>query len=211
MTRSLAALVFLAALIAPPASLAQAGSPDPSFGIDGRLVLPLGWETEGSAVAAARQADGRFVVAGWEWGTVKNRCAVGRFGDAGWLDPSFGSAGIAVTTVPGVTGHCLFYAVALEDDGRIVVAGQLRSSTGPAHSRFVVARYNADGALDPSFGGTGVVLTAVIAGGVDVARSVAGLRGQHICASRSSTSWAERCCRSRTARTAPAATRWTSI
>jgi len=64
----------------------------------------------------------------------------------GDLDPTFGDGGL----VTGPAGSPV--AVALQADGRIVLAGV-------RHQRFGVARYRAGGALDPSFGGDGVVTT----------------------------------------------------
>ena len=53
--------------------------------------------------------------------------------------------------------------LALENDGKIVVAGwayEGNSSSG----NFALARYATDGALDATFGGTGTVVTPVASG-----------------------------------------------
>nr|AXL06016.1 delta-60 repeat domain-containing protein [uncultured bacterium] len=64
------------------------------------------------------------------------------------------------------------YGVALQADGRIVVAGAVVTADGGGDT--AVLRYNADGTLDTSFGEDGVVTVAVAAGaGVDQAFSVA--------------------------------------
>jgi uncharacterized delta-60 repeat protein len=63
---------------------------------------------------------------------------------AGSLDPTFGSNGIATT--PGTS----FAAAALQSDGKIVVVGA--SSNGPA-----VLRYDTNGTLDSTFGTGGQV------------------------------------------------------
>ena len=76
---------------------------------------------------------------------------------AGDLDTSFGVGGKVVTDVPGYTGES-GYDVAVQPDGRIIVAGSGVSSTNGT-SDFVVLRYNADGSLDTSFGIDGKVLT----------------------------------------------------
>src|SRR5438552_15951560 len=72
----------------------------------------------------------------------------------GDLDPMFGVDGIVTTDFSpfSIDGG---RAIALESDGRIVVAGQ----GGPSGSvgGFGLARYLADGALDRAFGGGGVV------------------------------------------------------
>ena len=69
---------------------------------------------------------------------------------AGDLDPSFGSAGV-VTLNGG-----LIHALAVQPDGKIVVAGQSLDS-----SFFRLARYLSDGSPDSSFGDGGSVETQV--------------------------------------------------
>ena len=65
----------------------------------------------------------------------------------GALDPSFGTAGIVRTTFGGVDAGA---AVAVQPDGKIVVAG----STAVGND-FAVARYNPDGSPDLTFAGDG--------------------------------------------------------
>ncbi len=70
--------------------------------------------------------------------------AVARYLTNGTLDTSFGSLGKTVTTFDGYGGAS---AVALQSDGKIVVAGYNGQSEG-----FAVARYLTNGTLDTSFG-----------------------------------------------------------
>jgi uncharacterized delta-60 repeat protein len=72
----------------------------------------------------------------------------------GDLDPSFGSGG-KVTTDFG--GNDAGWAVAVQKDGRVVVAGD-RWDPGPSDD-FLLARYTARGVLDPTFDGDGKVAT----------------------------------------------------
>ena len=86
-----------------------------------------------------------------------------RYNPDGTLDSSFGSAGIVVTPVaPGdnrdvVTTNGLTIAPA----GKIVVTGQANMGTGAGGFNFAVARFLPSGNLDSSFGGDGIVTTAV--------------------------------------------------
>jgi uncharacterized delta-60 repeat protein len=66
--------------------------------------------------------------------------------NAGDLDPTFGDHGIAANMFPGE--HFNIYDVAIQQDGKIVVAGL----TTETHVGVVVARMNADGSVDQSFG-----------------------------------------------------------
>ena len=79
----------------------------------------------------------------------------------GDLDSSFGVDGKRTTDFGGADAAT---AVAVQGDGKIVVAG---SSDG----NFALARYGADGALDPTFSGDGLVTTDL--GGTDAGQGVA--------------------------------------
>ena len=79
----------------------------------------------------------------------------------GDLDVSFSGDGKQTTDFGGADAAA---AVAMQADGKIVVAG---SSGGD----FALARYGADGALDPSFSGDGLVTTDL--GGTDAGQGVA--------------------------------------
>lgn len=75
----------------------------------------------------------------------------------GDLDPTFGAGGIVVTDLGGADSPG---AVALQPDGKIVVAG-IRFVGPVATSRFGIAlvRYRPDGTLDATFGAGGLVVT----------------------------------------------------
>ena len=81
--------------------------------------------------------------------------AVVRYNADGSLDVSFNGTGIVITPV----GSADFgQALAIQDDGKIVVAG--RSFEGSMVD-FAVARYNNDGSLDTSLNGSGIVTTSI--------------------------------------------------
>jgi uncharacterized delta-60 repeat protein len=77
----------------------------------------------------------------------------------GPLDPTFGSGG-RVTT-PFGNDNDYGFAVALQPDGKILLAGTDRGTTATpiGEVNFALARYNSDGSLDPSFGVDGQVST----------------------------------------------------
>lgn len=88
---------------------------------------------------------------------------------AGSLDAAFGDAGVTTTDFAG-RGD-LVHAIAIQPDGRIVVAGQSLPPDGRA--AFAAARYLPDGTLDPSFGDRGRVLTPPPAAAFTSASAVA--------------------------------------
>jgi uncharacterized delta-60 repeat protein len=91
---------------------------------------------------------------------------------SGGLDPSFGDEG-KVTTSFG-PGPDKAQAVTIDGLGRIVVAGYADTGGDPNTDSydFAVARFNADGTPDLSFGSTGRV-TVPVGDGDDVGRAVA--------------------------------------
>ena len=66
------------------------------------------------------------------------------------LDPSFDGDGRVLTDIGSL--YDVAYSLAVDDAGRIVVAGQ----TEMFGSQFAVVRYNPDGSLDSTFDGDGV-------------------------------------------------------
>ncbi|WP_295406429.1 delta-60 repeat domain-containing protein [uncultured Thiocystis sp.] len=56
------------------------------------------------------------------------------------------------------------YAMALQRDGRIVLAGSARKGTGDKSANFALARYSSNGLLDQSFGVNGRVNTDFFSG-----------------------------------------------
>lgn len=119
------------------------GSPDTSFGEgDGVVIVP------GAQRGVAIQPDGKIVVSG-----SAGAMQVLRLNPDGALDSSFGGDGI-VTALPGQFSQGL--AVALQPDGKIVVAGSAR--LGDGYDRPSLARFTPTGALDPGFGSNGAAV-----------------------------------------------------
>jgi len=145
-----AALLFEVAAWASPVGF------DYTFGTGGKVFANLSFgASDDIAQAVAIQPDGAMVVAGTcQTGSTQDFC-IARFLANGDLDPSFGSGGKVVTAV-GV-GNDVARAITL-DGSKIVVAG---SCTQGGETDFCVARYLANGALDPDFKGGGIVMVAV--------------------------------------------------
>jgi uncharacterized delta-60 repeat protein len=111
--------------------------------------------------AVAIESDGKIVVVGGAatgfvtGGHWFSDFALARYNPDGSLDGSFGTGGLFTTDFGGDRDRA--YAVAIQADGKIVVAGDV--SSGGGASNFGVARYNANGSLDSSFDGDGKVTT----------------------------------------------------
>jgi uncharacterized delta-60 repeat protein len=132
------------------------GTPDATFGTDGKVATPVGIANDfGWSVAV--QGDRKILVAGSAdtTGNGHSDFALVRYLPDGNLDASFGSRGKVTTDcASGLSdsGNSL----TLQSDGKIVVAG---SCDNGENQDFAVARYLADGTLDSSFGNGGKIVT----------------------------------------------------
>jgi len=125
---------------------------DPTFDEDGIVITPVGnGDDYGHAVAV--QDDGKLVVAGHLSIPVRaNDFFVMRYNTDGSLDSSFGLDGI-VTIDFGLYDQAMI--VAIQSDGKIIVASNSQVLDTLHPNRFAIARLNPDGTLDTSFDGDG--------------------------------------------------------
>ncbi len=143
-------------------SLLALGALDPTFnglGLGGtpgqQTVAFLGTNNSVDVRGMALQPNGKVVVAGtFTFNNGGQDFAVARFTGNGTLDPTFGIGGRVAIDVRGNGSNDHASAVALQPDGKIVVAGSTTVGTG--NNDFAIVRLNLDGSLDPSFGVNGV-------------------------------------------------------
>lgn len=129
------------------------GSLDSTFGGDGRVMTNFS-AREDIAFGVALQTDGKIVAAGRAGGRG-GVVALVRYNADGTLDQSFGGDGKVTTNF--TRGDDRADHLAVQTDGKIVAAGTAGSFG--ADPRFALARYEADGILDPTFGGDGKITT----------------------------------------------------
>jgi uncharacterized delta-60 repeat protein len=128
----------------------------------GMVTTAIGGVDSDLALTMALQVDDKVLLAGKCFsGTNTNFCAV-RYLPNGTLDTSWNGTGRVVTSL--VTDDDSASAIALQPDGKVLLAGQCYDGTKGV---FCSLRYLANGSLDTSWGsaGTGMVTTAI--GGVD--------------------------------------------
>jgi uncharacterized delta-60 repeat protein len=110
--------------------------------------------TTGEARAIVPLAGGGSIVAGWRGGTTQEAFFVAKLTASGALDGSFSGDGIVDVLGAGARAE----AVALDAQGRIVVAGWIPFNTGSETIlQAVLVRLTAAGVPDPSFGDQGIV------------------------------------------------------
>jgi uncharacterized delta-60 repeat protein len=138
---------LVAAALVPATAHAAPGDLDPTFGDAGKVTTAIGDSAEARAIAV--QPDGKIILAGY----ADQSFAMTRYNPDGSPDSAFGTGGTQTTTIGGSSGS---YAVAVQPDGKIVLAG---SAFGGI--TFAMARYNADGTPDLTFGVGGAETTSI--------------------------------------------------
>jgi uncharacterized delta-60 repeat protein len=157
------------------------GSIDDGFSFDGNVLTNLGGAND-YLTAMAVQGDGKILLCG---GTSQNDGSdahdfgVVRLNADGSLDSSFGAGSGKVRIAfdePTYGSDDICYAIAMQTDGKIVLAGYALKGGTAADYDFAVARLNTDGSLDTTFNQTGKQTVAFNFSGSsldDEARSVA--------------------------------------
>jgi uncharacterized delta-60 repeat protein len=137
-------------LLAPQLAQAAAGDLDSRFGNGGVVATDFS-QTDDLAFGVAVQPDGKIVASGQSGIYPDLHSALARYNRNGRLDSTFGTRGKVVVTFDSSSDY--LYAPVIQSDGKIVAAG----STGG--TAFLLARFNADGSLDQTFGNNGSVET----------------------------------------------------
>jgi uncharacterized delta-60 repeat protein len=131
------------------------GTLDSSFGTGGKATTSFGSALSAGIQTIAFQPDGKIVAGGY--GNNPNLSSfipsitLARYNPNGSLDATFGNGGTVVTKVDGGVQT---YSLALESDGKIVVAGCLSNDV----SDFALLRYKSTGTLDSMIGYHGLLL-----------------------------------------------------
>ncbi|MEO7255493.1 MAG: hypothetical protein ABIZ64_14805, partial [Casimicrobium sp.] len=141
------------------------GSLDSTFGSGGKVTQSL--LGNDSANAMALQPDDKLVLVGACRlpNSTDGRMCAARFTATGALDTTFG-AGVGWVTVNVTGGGDSARAVALQSDGRIVMAGACAELFGGTGSDFCLARLNASGLIDTTFGTAGIIVNTFGGGNV---------------------------------------------
>jgi uncharacterized delta-60 repeat protein len=129
------------------------GDLDLTFGTSGKVVSSPDGSNRSWGAGTALQADGKIVMVGVSSLGSPN-FIVARFNANGSPDLGFGTNGLALVPVSSIWVNSA--GIAVQPDGKIVVAGQIYVAAGPPASYdFGVARINADGSPDMTFDGDG--------------------------------------------------------
>ncbi len=135
------------------------GTPDSTFGGgDGIVTTPIGGSND-RGNAAVIQPDGKIIVFGDFDAGGHDKVFLARFNSNGILDTSFGSGGIVKDNYEYHNGA---RDMALQPDGKILVTGSTGNTSSSGNT--YIARYDSDGKLDTSFGGSGKIVKSFSSG-----------------------------------------------
>ncbi|HEX3356985.1 MAG TPA: hypothetical protein VHS31_08445, partial [Tepidisphaeraceae bacterium] len=142
------------------------GSPDTTFGSLGSGVVSVHVsddDTTNIAYAVAIQTDGKIVVAGQAIHSINggDPMIVCRFLSNGSLDHSFDDDGIVeINRFGGTIGPADYArgnAIAIQKDGKIIIAGDEEEGFTNPNDNLVMTRLNTDGSMDNKFGTFGEI------------------------------------------------------
>src|SRR4051794_758653 len=152
------------------------GTPDTDFGGDGLVTTDFGGANGDSASGVAIEGtpgspDFRIVAAGTKTVSFSNQIvAVAAYGDDGTPDSTFSGDGMQTTDLTSVYPTA---GVALQPDGKVVVAATQGDFFPPGPVDFALVRYDTTGSPDGTFGGGDGIVKTDFAGGYDQAGAVA--------------------------------------
>lgn len=134
------------------------GSLDSNFGAGGVVTTDIGTFGYDYAQSVAIQSDGKIVAAGYSstWDGKNSTFALVRYNNDGSLDTTFNSTGI-VTQIWFLGSTSFIYSVAIQPDGKIIIAG---SALGDP--LLFLMRFNNDGSVDSAFATGGLLVVAPI-------------------------------------------------
>lgn len=132
----------------PVMAMGQPGSPDPDFGDQGTVLMPLVEPfIQNSVGPMVEYPDGKILLAGGIFVTGPADIYLARITADGAMDAGFGTGGVRLHSIGAWKDHV--GDMILLPDGRFLLAGS-------ADDTAVVSRYFANGDPDPTFGTNGL-------------------------------------------------------
>ncbi|HEX6427753.1 MAG TPA: hypothetical protein VF008_08715 [Niastella sp.] len=182
-------LLPLAFLLISFTSIAQSGSIDPSFGINGKIVENFGFAYFRVSCGAV-QNDGKIIIGGSAENGTNGFNNIDffltRFNADGTIDNSFGNNGIVYSDISNKNQDYLEKLVILPN-GKILAIGNSTFFLNDWVLRKSLALFTANGQLDAGFNGTGTIYSHTLLPGV-IIDAVAQADGKILIAASNTTS-----------------------
>ncbi len=156
--------IALSAFLYSNMSHAQDGSLDNTFDTDGKLTSAIGTFDDVAYAIALKEdsliptnfSERKIIIAGQTYNGNNYDFLVMQYNNDGSLDNNFGVNGVATASLGNYDDKAR--AIAIQSDGKIVVAGY---SFDGNKDNFALVRLNADGSTDYSFNVNGYILTSI--------------------------------------------------
>jgi uncharacterized delta-60 repeat protein len=137
----------------------NSGAQDTSFGGSGSVMTSYKASAQQTVNSAAILGDGSVVYVGGQSGAIQSPLLVGKL-TTGGQPAAFGANSDGTAEVSFGTSGAMGYDVIAQSDGKILVGGTVNSIPGTVLlTDYGLARLNADGTLDQSFGTGGTLIT----------------------------------------------------
>ncbi len=147
-------------------ALTAQGDLDTSFGAAGRRTIPYNQGGVDRLVAVLERLDGRLVVVLRGDDDFEHTPVLARLTVDGDLDTTFSGDGLQELFFNS-SWSVLVLAAAIQNDGKIVLAGRCFECLSAGETDTFVARYLSTGASDTTFGDIGHVVFDAVEGGTD--------------------------------------------
>lgn len=136
------------------------GSPDSLFGKSGKAIIDICQFDVAKDLKI--QKDDKIVIVGYsDYGTDSSRnISLSRLKADGSLDDDFGKKGLMITDISNFEDRA--NAIALQPDGKIVIAGYAGSSSSIWNNDFITVRYLNDGTIDKTYSHNGRTKTNIL-------------------------------------------------
>jgi uncharacterized delta-60 repeat protein len=132
------------------------GTIDNSFGNNGIVITHIGLKYN-VAYSMAIQQNGKIILAGEANDSIFSDFAIARYNPDGSLDNSFGNSGVVRIALSETYDYAK--SVALQSDGKIVVAGSAQN--GLSNENCALVRFDTVGSFDATFGTNGIMITDI--------------------------------------------------
>ncbi len=133
------------------------GTPDNTFSGDGEATYGFG-DAVSHISSIYLQDDGKIVAAGSSYSSSeRNNATLVRFNADGSADNSFGTLGLVTTEIAGYSSE--IKDITEQTNHKILIAGNKFDSSTKDSAKFTLIRYLENGAIDSSFGTSGITIT----------------------------------------------------
>ena len=129
------------------------GSIDTTFGQNGKFLSFFGTELENEHNIVRVQSDGKILLAATHGSFSNYHFVLIRLTESGNLDTTFGTNGFVISSLNNDTNRLT--SMEILPDGKVILAGYTSGPSTNEYPNFIIAKYNADGSLDTTFGNNG--------------------------------------------------------